>query len=421
MRPRASLPVPALAAVLAVAGCGPAVGPMDRLLAAGDHAAALALARGDAALEEELAARLLERAAAADEKNAAAGLVQDLAGTRAGRRALDRLADGGARPAADLARIALKRGCRPGSGELDRWLADDHSQVRAAAARAFGGRLETDELCGLLLDADPGVRLAAVSALAGRGDEPEASAALREAGLRDPDPLIRSAVVRAGRALGDDTLEALRRALGDRAPGVRYAALWGLGELGSEEAVSLVADRAAGPVDQSSVVALTELSRLGIAPGPARFKEALGHEDPLVRATALAHMERAGFDADERRKALIRALDDEDAQVALTAASRLATARDRPGAEIIAALERVREVSPSRTAEARDLLAVLGEPGAVGELEELLVPSGDEEEILAALNRVHGVTDLRPGFVALLADARVAVRLAAARAVLAAD
>jgi HEAT repeat protein len=408
-----------LVAIVAAA-CGPARGPLERHLDAGEHAAALALAQGDRDLERELAAVLLERATAANADHAAAGLVQDLSGSRAGRRALERLADGPARPAADLARIALERCGRPGSRDLARWLADDHSTVRAAAARAFGGRLGTDGLSALLLDPDPGVRLAAVSSLAGRGDEPEVAGALREVLVRDPDALVRSAAARTGRVLGEPALEALRRALGDRAPGVRFAALWGLGELGSAEAVSLIADRAAGPLDQSAVVALAELSRLGIAPGPDRFAEALGHEDPLVRATALAHMERAGFDAPRRQRALLGALGDEDPQVALTAAARLATARERPEAELAAALERVRETSPSRTAEARDLLAALGSAPAVEELQALLVLSGDEAEILAALPRLHGASVLRPRFVALLADPRASVRLAAARAVLAA-
>jgi HEAT repeat protein len=420
MNPRRESIAGAWLVAVVAAACGPAIGPLERHLDADDHGAALALAQGDRDLERELAALLLERAAAANADHAAAGLVQDLAGSRAGRRALQRLAAGDARPAAELARIALERGRRPGSKDLGRWLADDHSVIRAAAARAFGGRLATPELAALLLDPDPGVRLAAVSALAGRDGEPASGAALREALLRDPDPLVRAAVARCGRSLGADALEALRRALGDRALGVRFAALWGLGELGTKDAISLIADRAAGPIDQSAVVALAELSRLGLGPGPDRFVEALGHRDPLVRATALAHVERAGFDADRRRKALLTALGDEDPQVALTAAARLATARERPEAALAAALERVRETSPSRTAEARNLLAVLGSAPAVEELEALLVLSGDEAEILAALPRLRGAAVLRPRFVALLADPRAAVRLAAARAVLAA-
>jgi HEAT repeat protein len=412
------LPAPLAAALLA--SCGPALGPLERHLDAGDHAAALALASGDRALEEELAALLLERAAAADEGAAAAGLVRDLAGSRAGRRALRRLGDGDARPAADLARIALGRGGCPGSGNLDRWLADDHSAVRAAAARAFGDRLDSGKLSALLLDHDPGVRLAAVSFLAGRWRESAAAAGLREALARDPDPLVRAAAARTGPALGDDALEALRGALGDRALGVRYAALWGLGELGTEEAVALIADLAAGPVDQSAVVALAELARLGIAPGPARFAEALEHGNPLVRATALAHMERAGFDAGRRREALVRALDDEDPQVAFTAASRLGAARDRPATAVTAALERIRESGRERADAARDLLALLGAESVIGELESLLVPGADEEAILAALPRLHRAAGLRSRFVALLGDPRAAVRLAAARAVLAA-
>ncbi|MFO8072723.1 MAG: HEAT repeat domain-containing protein [Polyangia bacterium] len=403
----------ALIAALA-AGCAPSVEHLRRNLLDGSYDAALERVEGDERMENELAALVLERALIEGEESSAT--VAALASTGAGRHALERLVDRGESPLAELAGIALHRRCAPRDSTLEAYLGSDYSDVRAAAARAWGDELEVERLKELILDDDPRVRRAAVRSLdAAEGGE-RAARQLCEVLRLDPDPKVRAAAARAGEALGDGALDALRSALEDGNMGVRHAALRGLGELGGEAAVGRIRELAVGPISETTVVAAAELTRLGEKPGRERLEGALEHERSTVRATAVTHAGRA-LEPDQRRELLERALGDEAPRVVVLAASLLLGDAE-PGGEVAAALERVIEAHSVCADEARDMLAVIGDPEAIEQVAAVF-EDGDAEELVAVLGRVRRARELRPDFVRLLADERGTVRLAAARAVLA--
>jgi HEAT repeat protein len=402
------------ATLVAALGCAPSIEHLERHLDASNYDRAVAAASGDPALETELAALVIEHAAAAGSDPAA--LVSALAAAGApGKRALDRIVERGVEPAGSLARIALERRRAPRGPELKRFLAHASSDVRAAAASAWARELGFERLEALALDPEPRVRSAAVGALAALEESKRAAALLRETLRLDPDPRVRAAAARQGPALGKRALESLRDALGDENMGVRHGALRGLGKLGTTEARALIEDRIAGPIDETVVVAAAELARLGSEAGRQRFDEALAAKSPGVRATALLHLGRAGIgDADQIQR---RALDDEAPQVVLLAASLLLREAE-PDGPVAEALRRLIADRVAAAPEARDMLAVIGDSTAIAEVETVLADAA-EGELLKVLARVRRASKLRARFVQLLADERESVRLAAARAVLA--
>lgn len=402
------------AAVAAAIGCAPSIENLERHLDANAYDQAVAAVAGDPALETELAALVVEHAAAAG--NDAAALVGALAAAGApGQRALERMVEGNVEPARSLAWIALNRRRPPRGPELKRYLAHGSSDVRAAAAGAWAGKLGFERLEALALDPEPRVRSAAVAAVASLEESKRGAALLRETLRLDPDPRVRAVAANQGPALGSRALDALRDALGDENMGVRHAVLRGLGKLGSAEARALIEDRVAGPIDETVVVAAAELARLGSKLGAERFAAALESRNPGVRATALLHLGRAGLDdADGIER---RALDDEAPQVVLLAASLLLREAE-PDGPVAAALRRLIEERVAAAPEARDMLAVIGDGAAIAEVEAVLADAA-EGELLAVLARVRRAAGLRARFVQLLADERESVRLAAARAVLA--
>ncbi len=404
--------IAALIAALA-AGCAPSVEQLRRNLTDGRYAAALDHVEGDERMENELAALVLEKALIEGEEGSAT--VSALASTSAGRHALERLVERGGSPLAELAGIALRRRCAPRGSRLEAYLGSDYSDVRAAAARAWSDELEPERLEELVLDDDPRVRRAAVRSLAAVAGGARAARELREVLRVDPDPRVRAAAARAGGALGEGALDALRSALEDGNMGVRHAALRGLGELGGEAAVARIRELAVGPMSETTVVAAAELTRFGEKPGRARLEEALEHERSTVRATAVTHAGRA-LPPDQRRDLLERTLEDEAPRVVVLAASLLLGDAE-PGGEVAAALERVIDEHSVCADEARDMLAVIGDPEAI-ERVAAVFEDGDAKELVAVLGRVRRARELRPDFVRLLADERGAVRLAAARAVL---
>jgi HEAT repeat protein len=411
--------VVALLALAATAGCAPSITHLEKHLDADRYADAVAEVVGDEKMEAELAALVIERAAA-DPPTSAADLIGALASSGApGKRALERIAESADDPLESLARVALRRGSPPRSAaERAAFLEHASSDVRAAAAAAWSRKLGRKRLHELLLDHDPRVRRAAVIGLVEHVPDKEVSSWLREALRLDPDPRVRSAAARLGRALGDrgKGLDALRDALADANMGVRLAALRGLGAIGEGEAVELLRDALAGPLSESAVVAAAELTRLGEPDGRARFDEALEADNPTLRSTALTHLGRAGVD--QREEKLLGALGDESPQVVLLAASMLLRSEHAgPDGKVAEALRRVAEQEVARSPEARDMLAVLGDPGAVAEVTALLA-EGDEQELVAVLGRVRRAAALRARFVELLAHEERAVRVAAARAVL---
>jgi HEAT repeat protein len=329
-----------------------------------------------------------------------------------GREALERLASGGG-PVARLAEIALARSFSPSEGELDAFLADGSSDVRAAAVEAFLRRLSRERLERLALDIDPRVRVAAVNGLSREGFEGSARL-LVDALRKDPDSKVRAAAAGSGSALGKSGLDALRGALGDPNMGVVHAALRGLATLGTPEALALVEDRMKGPMRETAVVAAAALAKAGRESGRRRMAEALVDDRPNVRITALLHLEQAGLGSPSEIR--LGMLDDEDPRVVLAAAAALRRnedARER----VLAALRKTADGPGQEASEARDMLAVLGDEKAVEEVAALLAES-DMQELLAVLPRVSGSASLRPVFASLLADERTEVRVQAARCVL---
>jgi HEAT repeat protein len=422
MQPKQLLTLGSACALWLVCGCAPSISNLEAHLVASRYADAVAEVTGDPALEAELAALVIERSTAADAASCAE-LINALAASGSpGRRALSRIAERGEEIPRRLAQIALDRGAPPrAAAERKRFLEHASSDVRAAAAAAWARELDRARLHALLLDLDPRVRRAAVTGLREHTPDREVAAWLRETLRLDPDPLVRAAAARLGEALGGrgKAIDALRGALDDENMGVRLAALRGLGQIGEGEARAMLEDRIVGPLSETVVVAAAELARLGDATGRDRFDEALRSNSAGVRSTALTHLERAGIE--QREEALIAALADEAPQVVLLAASLLLhTAAAEPGGPVPRALRRLAEQHGARSDEARDMLAVLGDGDAVAAVAAVLA-EGDGAELVAVLSRVRKAAALRARFVSLLAHAELSVRLAAARAVLAAS
>jgi HEAT repeat protein len=400
-------------AAIAIAGCAPNATALGRLLDASDFDGAVASVAGDAARENALAALLLEREAAAGHSPLDAVRTLASAGTD-GRGSLERLADGTSTPAGALARIALSRRRPPGEKALAALLSDAASDVRCFAVSTWGDDLEAERLAALVLDRDPCVRAEAVGSL-GRLADGAYSRVLRDTARLDPDQRVRSEAARSGRALGAEAVDVLREILGGDEPGVAQAALLGLGDVGTKEALGLLEERALGTLDETAVVAAAELARIGSEKGRARLREALADERQGIRATAAVNLARA--ELEDREELLLDLLGDPAPRVVLIAAAWIGDGPHRDRA--VAALRKVYDGNETAWVEARDALAVLGDPAAAKAVEEALA-AADEAETIRILSRVKRAPSLRARLVALLADERPAVRRAAAAAVLAA-
>ena len=404
--------LPILAAALLALGCAPNISRLRAHVAGDAFDQALEEARGDRDLEDHLAALILEKDAVERPSNRLATVRFLAASSAPGKRALERMEKREGSIAA-LAAIGLSRSSRPSGGDLDSYLEDLSSDVRAYAASTWARKLDVERLRRLALDKDPRVRNAAVAALGARRGDDEAGLLVEVLRL-DPDPAVRSAAARSGKSLGRRAFEVLRSALDDRSEGVRHAALAGLAGLGSADAIALLEDRIAGAMDESGVVAAARLAAIGSKKGAARFEEALVDPAENMRATALVHLSTSGLgDALERRR---KALEDESPRIVLIAASMLLD--DEEGREAMStALRKIVEEGGPRRDEAEDMLAVLGEEAALDEIRSSIA-EWSEEEILARFPRLQRSEKLRDVFVELLADGRTEVRLAAARCVL---
>jgi HEAT repeat protein len=407
------IPIAALAGLAGLFACSCATrfAELERHLDGAAYADALKWASVDPGREDALAAGILERAAAAGDDALGAVRLLAAAGER-GRPALERLRDGGAHPADALASIALSRRRPASEDSLDALLSHTSGDVRSYAAATWSDDIPVERLAALLLDRDPDVRRAAVSGLArfGRG---AFARELCDAARLDPEPRVRAEALRHGKALGGGGLDLLRGCLRAGEPVEREAALLGLGDLGSAEAIALLEDEAFGLLDETAVVAAAELARQGDAKGRARLLEALADDRPGVRATAAVNLARAGLD--DRDARLLALLDDEAPRVALVAAAFLTD--ERHASRVNAALRRIAGAGGPAGEEARDMLAARGDPEAA-EQTSLALSDADEGEALRILARLDGTAPLRPRVVAMLGDERPAVRRAAAAAIL---
>ncbi len=401
-----------ICAILCI-GCAPNVSSLNRHLEKGAYDLALEEARNDPAMIAHLAALILEREAT-EHSDQAAVMVNYLAGSRKpGKYALKRLAQSTG-VASRLAGIALGRSSLPSDRELDSYLSDSWSDVRVAAARTWSRKIDRKRLEEMILDPDPGVRVEAAAGL-GRFEGEKTAGILAQTARLDPDPRVRARAVTQVKSLGVDALDVCRNALSDDNMGVRNAALRGLSDLGSDAAVELIRDRMAGPMTEVTVVAAAELARLDHKDGKGRFREALKNRRPNIRATALVHLDRARVENPDKIR--LGMLDDDDPSVVLTAAAALLTGADDSRGPVSRALRRIVEEGSMQAPRARDMLAVVGEPAAVAEVQEVL-EQGDEEEIVTSLKRVARGVMLYDNFVSLLKDDRAGVRIEAARSVL---
>lgn len=403
----------AFAAALWSAACAESTRALKLHVDAGRYGEAVDRVEGDPEMEADLAAVVLEHAASTGVKVGEA--IQALsAGQKSGRRALGRLEKEARGDAAKLAKIALIGRDAPDKDTILRFLDDESSDVRTAAAQAWCDSLDANLLKRLLLDIDPRVRLSAVKGLARFEGTQGTDLLLKEALRLDPDPKVRSEAARNGKALGSDALYSLKIALGDESMGVRLDAVSGLAASGDPEALRVVEDLARGALDETAVAAAAELARLGSESGRKRLDEALVDERAGIRQAALLKLDRAGIE--DREKMISAALKDKAPRVALLAASMLLENAELKGA-ISKALNRIAEQGGVDADDAKEMLAAIGDDKAVAHFKKLF-ENGSETEITAALGSVFRSKALRSSFVKLMADKREAVRIAAAMAVL---
>ncbi len=400
-------------ALVATLGCAPSIVQLERHLDADKFDKAVETAADDPAMQAELAALILERAARDEER--ASGMIDVLTGAgKPGKRALERLVDSSGDQVARQAEVALHRCGTPEGEDLAVYLEHDASDVRARAARKWYSELEAAMLEKLLVDHDPRVRRWAAKGLCRLGGAHGTDALLRDALRLDPDSKVRAEAARCAKGLGQDVLLVLKAALEDERLGVRLAVIEGLAKTGDEDALIIVEERAAGPVDEMTVAAAAELSRLGNPVGKERLDAALKSNRPVIRQAALLRLERA--QVKDRDAILVRMLDDEAPGVVLLAASLLSTGQEVNSA-VPKALKRLVEEAGSYSDKARDQLAVLGDADALDQVAKALDDS-EETVLLTLLVRVRRA-GLAPRFVKLMGNESEPVRIAAARATLA--
>ena len=185
-------------------------------------------------------------------------------------------------------------------------------------------------------DPDPGVRTAALDALATLGGPPIAVTAAM-ACLLDADERVRAAALRTLAALGVDAatidthpwIEGLAR---DPSPAVRGALACLYSSHGPDpRSTKIVLDLLAGPGDAERLVGLETDRRLGGAIPANRVTRLVDDPSGAIRAAALAtlasrqDMDRAQVDVE-----LVRALDDDVAEVRATAAQALSDRESTP-------------------------------------------------------------------------------------------
>jgi HEAT repeat protein len=228
--------------------------------------------------------------------------------------------EGGQSPSKDLSRLALRSYARLGRPE-DAWplyqllfpdgSADDPSMLREIAWTTVTSRLR---------DPLEHIRLAAFAVLA---ESPTNEIGpLLEDSLLDPSVVIRAKAAEAiGRAKLTSGTGTLIRALDDRAPSVRIAAMTSLGELGVVSVRDRLVELARRDEGPESVFAAGALIRLGREDMLADVSAAATFPDPEIRMAALGvlgRLKRPGT-----LSVLTQAVYDPDASVRAFAAGAL--------------------------------------------------------------------------------------------------
>jgi HEAT repeat protein len=397
-------------------GCAPSLSQFDAPLDSADYQAAVALTMGRPDKQIALAARMLERTAKYGVRTFELEEVLFRSGTP-GKQALKRLASDGDNPAGRLAAVLRLRNRAPSKRNLEKYLRDESSDVRAAAARSWTNHIDTDTLIALLLDFDPRVRRSAVIGLARQEASAEIQALLRDTLQRDPDPKVRAEVAKRGASLGSRSVIALKEALIDENLGVRLVALRGLVETGDETALLIVREYAEAPLDDMAVAAAAELSRSGDPLGLERLLAGLESRRPGTRVAALLRLERGKV-----KKSVDIALgmiDDKSPLVAYQAAALLSkNKKHKP--TVVKVLKTIASKHASHADEARDLLATMGDEEALYHVAAALKQS-DKTTVLQVLSRTGRTRALQNEFALLMASSDPEIRIAGAKAVLTAD
>lgn len=218
-------------------------------------------------------------------------------------------------------------------------LRSEEPGVRRMAADLLGGT--SVERAGPTLvrtvddDADPGVRAAALRALARLGGPPPAVAAA-VACLADPDPGVRFAAVRAIGALSGDpttalgTLPLVDELIVDPDPEVRAAIACLFGADGPDpRSATIIDDLMSGPGPAERIAGLGAIRHLGEPVPIERVNGCLRDPSPDVRVAAIQALAVAS-DTHRADPALLAALDDDMAVVRLAAATALSERAEAP-------------------------------------------------------------------------------------------
>ena len=392
-------------------GCGLSTANLERHLNAGEFDRAVQEAKGKRKTELALAVLILE-------KHLREGGPPELVDTvsragKLGKRALKRLAEDKNAKVARLAQIALRHHKNPDVDEIMLVVNDADSDIRYACIRAWYRQMSLLVLKRALLDHDPRIRLYAVKGVAAIGMERDVSDLLREALRLDPSAKVRAEAALQGELLGADALLALKQALEDKSMGVKFAAIRGLAEMGSADALHMVEEIAVGPIDHAAVVAAAELARRAHPIGRERLKKALDDKRPGIRKTALMRLERAGL---TERRALLRAhLKDDTPDVVLVSA-RLLENYEEARQEVRDALKPLLKEDHAKQVEALAILATIGDEAALKKAREVLT-GDDAAEVTAFIKRAQRAPALRDNYLALMASPKQEIRIEAAKAI----
>jgi HEAT repeat protein len=210
--------------------------------------------------------------------------------------------------------------------------------VRRMAASLLGRTTAADAGPALVLamtDEDAGVRAAALDAIAALGASAEVTRAVRER-LRDPEPPVRAAAVRALTAIAvraDDpagAVPAITVLADDHSPVVRAAVACSMLAGGPDEtAMRIIEELLDDPDDDCRVAGLDAIRRLGDPLPLARVRPLLADRAARVRVAALRAV-AVSSDADPVVGDLLAALDDRVSDVRVEAARILAAFETAP-------------------------------------------------------------------------------------------
>ena len=249
--------------------------------------------------------------------------------------------------------------------------------VPLAAVRVWGETAEarrTAELIADLASPDPDAREAAAWGLGALGAEDAYSPLL--ARLSDPEPEVRGVAARAlGKVGGPRAFAPIARLLGDPDPYVRELAILGLEEIGGEGIVPALVPLLSDPEMGVRSVAVSALINVE-GPDAARALAHVAESDPdkHTRGMAIGGLAKGGADGDIAVPALVRLLDDPEAEIRESVAWALAGRRDgRAVAGLVARLG-VEGESRVRNAIVQTLAGFDGEEEAV---DGLLAGLGD--------------------------------------------